>query len=159
MRGNYRNGLILNNWMAFHRSSANRRNHKNEKKKKLCCGLISFTSKLVFRQHCWVKIFTSTMKLKLHERDDRKILIDSIEIDPSRYDKTKPWLFNDVQVNLSLKQSGGDPKYYIEHQKLRIFEPVNLLNTFSVNAIQPFANALINQLNAKYIEIHPITEL
>ena len=107
-----------------------------------------------FRQHCWVQIFVSTMHLNIHERDDRKILIDSIEIDPSRYDKKKPWLFNDVEVQFSLKQNGGDPKYYIKNQKLKILEPVNLLNTFSVNAIQPFVNAIIDKLNAMYSELH-----
>ena len=111
----------------------------------------------LFREHGWAKIFLLTCRLKYEHKDAKGILIDSITTDPLDYNAQEPWLFNNVKVVFSLNQKKvdkDDEKYEIKDARVVVSKPSNLLNVYDPNSVQPFASAVVDELNRKYQEVH-----
>ncbi|XP_075254901.1 uncharacterized protein LOC142346272 [Convolutriloba macropyga] len=109
------------------------------------------------REHGWAKIFLLTCRLKYEHKDAKGILIDSITTDPLDYNAQEPWLFNNVKVVFSLNQKKvdkDDEKYVIKDARVVVSKPSNLLNVYDPNSVQPFASAVVDELNRKYQEVH-----
>jgi len=102
--------------------------------------------------HGWTKVMLATMKFENANRDELKIPIDYIRIDPRNYSNAKPWLFNNVMVKYSLRQviKRGQENWRIKDAIAKLLEPSNLLNTFDADASKPFAAAIIQEMNRKY---------
>ena len=88
------------------------------------------------------------MKFDLAARDDRKILLDWIEIDPKSFNKDKVWLFDDVTVGYSLKQSGS--LYKMGNMKSKLPGPSNVLNIYDLEATKPLAQAIARDMNQTF---------